>query len=292
MKFQKNLRNSSNSSSEIGNTNQSHPVQISPAKHWIFTWNNYSSIDPDNLLLALTPIAKRWQWQPEVGESGTPHLQGYVEFLKKMRPGGLASSAIHWEKCNNIEASIAYCCKDDTRAGEVVRGGVWPLTKESRAIALDILPRSLLKPWHEEVLNIIGRGLDRRSIYWFWEPCGEVWKSAFAAYLVHWHDAYMVGGKNADMKTAIATHVKNDKKNGGEGLGPPIIVIDVPMDSKDYISYTGIEELKNGTFFSPKYESGMVQVQKPHVFVFANIPPNEERMGKNRFKVTELSLEG
>lgn len=60
--------------------------QESAAKHWCFTWNNPPG--DDNMVY---DIVKEWPttylvFQSEVGEeTGTPHIQGYVEFEKPLR---------------------------------------------------------------------------------------------------------------------------------------------------------------------------------------------------------------
>lgn len=75
-------------------------------------------------------------------------------------------------------------------------------------------------------------------------------------------------------------------KDGGRP--PKIIIIDIPRYNMDYISYGGMEEIKNGCFFSSKYEGGMVLMNSPHVIVFANQPPDEGMMSKDRWKVKLL----
>ena len=98
---------------KFGNTKQ-----ISPAKHWVFTLNNYTK---DNInTICEERSTKRYSFQEEIGESGTPHLQGYLEFITKRRPLSVFKDlGAHWEKCKNVKASIAYTQKADTRAGKL-----------------------------------------------------------------------------------------------------------------------------------------------------------------------------
>lgn len=51
---------------------------------WVFTINNYSSAEED-LVKALAQNCKYAICGREVGESGTPHLQGFLNLKKKMR---------------------------------------------------------------------------------------------------------------------------------------------------------------------------------------------------------------
>jgi len=105
---------SSNSSKgKSGNTRQ-----ISPSKHWVFTLNNHT-LENINEILECSSI-KRYSFQEETGENGTPHLQGYLEFVTKKRPKSIFKNFnAHWEKCRNIKLAIAYTQKDDTRTGKM-----------------------------------------------------------------------------------------------------------------------------------------------------------------------------
>jgi len=93
---------------EIGNTDKSnlnHKV-----RRWFFTWNNYPEFW-ETMLKGLDP--KEYVFGKETGTSGTPHIQGRIEF-KNARSGWAlhkAIPAIHWEKENNKIASEAYCKK-------------------------------------------------------------------------------------------------------------------------------------------------------------------------------------
>ena len=48
----------------------------------------------------------------EVGESGTPHLQGFVYF-KNARVMPKWNKRIHWERAKHIAKAIEYCHKED-----------------------------------------------------------------------------------------------------------------------------------------------------------------------------------
>ena len=145
--------NSSNSSDlKSGNTKQ-----ISPSLHWCFTLNNYARADIDEF--SSNSSVSAYCFQEEVGEKGTPHLQGYVKFEKKVRPKSIFNDTrIHWEKCRNIKASIAYCSKEDTRNGELFYKNV-------------VIPKELklIKPtrdWEIKILNLIKEEPNDRTIMW------------------------------------------------------------------------------------------------------------------------------
>jgi len=56
----------------------------SASKSWVLTLNNYSDEEYGSLK---TGFRKPWDYilGKEIGESGTPHIQGYVKFQKKTK---------------------------------------------------------------------------------------------------------------------------------------------------------------------------------------------------------------
>lgn len=94
-------------------------IFMAQSKYWCFTYNNY--------VLEQIPILEQtlrnagatyYVFGREVGESGTRHLQGYIEFSKRLRLSQLKSlipiPSIHYElrRGNAVQASD-YCKKED-----------------------------------------------------------------------------------------------------------------------------------------------------------------------------------
>ncbi len=104
--------NSSNSSKGSGNTSQ-----IPPSKKWCFTLNNYTESMISSIVPKFQQYCKQAFYSKEVGASGTPHLQGYMELLNKGRPlsGELFKNVpqMHWEKAKGSEEqNLKYITKD------------------------------------------------------------------------------------------------------------------------------------------------------------------------------------
>ncbi len=255
--------------------------RCSQSKFWCFTLNNYNERDMDQMgqdfdLFQCDGIVGK-----EIGDSGTAHLQGYVEFKVKTRPleklGDWASKG-HWEKRKGSkEQNIVYCSKE----GDYKIYG--------KIVVPEVLMKvtyKMLRPEQREIADMFKEKEDPlwgRKIYWFWESEGNWGKSVLATYLVDQCAAIEVSGKASDAKCGIAAYVKENKR------GPPIVIMDVPRTrGADYISYEAIESIKNGRFFSSKYESGMCRFNRPHVICFANEPPRVERMSKDRWVIRNL----
>jgi len=84
--------------------------------NYVFTWNNPDmDAEPPNVWNDV----KYAIWQYEVGESGTPHFQGYVMFTKKFSIKQLVESlphGIHWAPRRGSHAQARdYASKADTR---------------------------------------------------------------------------------------------------------------------------------------------------------------------------------
>lgn len=271
--------NKNSSGSTGGNSNTR---QISPSKNWCFTFNNHtSSIHLKMFHKLCNSSSKRYVFQEEKGDSGTLHLQGFIEFTKKVRPISIFKGypTIHWEKCRNIKASILYCSDPEKRLenGEIWRKGI------KEPYVLKCLHEDQLYAWQKTMLDIVKETCDDdRTIHWLWERKGNVGKSAFCKYLCINHNAIILSGKGTDMYHGVIT--MKDKS----GSYPEIIILDIPRTIQDYVSFAGIENLKNGCFFSGKYEGGMVLMNSPHIICFANSRPDERKFSQDRWRIRRI----
>lgn len=194
---------------------------------------------------------------------------------------------MHVEFANKKEAVIKYCSKVDTSVSDTKWWGEWvnhplrPKPKLREPLPDD--PDDLYE-WQMFVLNLIKQEPDDRAVYWFYEEVGRVGKSALAKHLVMHHDAVYAGGKISDVSYILSQ--RNDVR---------IVVYDIPRTNVDYVSYTGLEQIKNGLLNSPKYESRTLLFNPPHVLCFSNSAPKWESVSLDRWKVyritSELSLE-
>lgn len=253
----------SKSTSSIGNKKQD-----TQSRYWCFTWNNYTEIE--TLQQILNAECTWYIFQEETGENGTPHLQGTVYLQKTQRLTSLKKlcPAIHWEKTRSVKASIEYCTKYQSRTGKVYSKGI------------DI-PRQPKCPevygWQLQVLEILKDEPDNRTIHWFYDEYGGVGKSALTKYLYLKHNAVVVSGKANDM-----FHMLSKAKD------IKVVVIDIPRSANGFISYGGIEAIKNGIVFSGKYDSTTLCFDTPHVICFANEPPDTTKFSEDRWHIVNI----
>lgn len=258
-----------------GNTNIVDPKPAPRFRAWVFTLNNHSDTEVRDLLAYLRKHTKnKFCIQEEIGEEEkTPHLQGVIHFkhprtfdsMKKRLPRA------HLQPCRDWEASIAYCRKP-TFAGAKrwERGIPKPIT--------DPMVGKTLHPYQEKILNLIKKDPDPRKIHWFWEPKGGTGKSVLTKHICMNNNALAVSGKASDIKYAVAQWIAIH----GE---VDVVIIDLPRTNERYVSYQAMEEIKNGLFFTTKYESGMTIFNPPHLIVFANFEPDTDSLSKDRWDV-------
>lgn len=94
------------------------------ARNWTFTLNNYEGL----LDIALFSDCTYSIYQEEVGESGTPHLQGYLQFSCRKRLAFLRDlvglEGAHFEVARGTpEENKVYCSKDEGRLGGPYESG-------------------------------------------------------------------------------------------------------------------------------------------------------------------------
>lgn len=249
--------------------------QISCSKRWCFTLNNYTDEHVKLISSKVPLLCDKYIVGKEIATSGTPHLQGFVRFIEKCRPvSKIPIKQIHWEKALGNDMSQNYCGKD----GQVIlsKGIPKPLVK---------MTRDLLWEKQIEIADMFIKDEDPlfgRNIYWFWEEKGNWGKSVLVTHMIDFMGAMEVSGASADILCGVCTWIEKN------GEAPRIIIFDIPRCNNGHVSYQAIEKLKDGKFFSGKYESGMVRFNRPHILCFANEAPEEYKLSSDRWIIKEL----
>lgn len=269
----------------LGNTSSSSkaPKQVSPSKYWAWTWCNY----PDDWVVQLDQKffgLDGWIGGREIcPDTGTPHIQGYLESDEKIRPLCLnAPKGIHYQKrIKSAEKNIAYCAKDgDFEA----RGTCIPKApKISMNIeAQDIMTFDELYAWAQRLIEKVREGLPTmadREILWKWSEEGQRHKTAAAGYLVYHHNAVILQGAR---KHILAVAMQNPA---------PIYILAIPKIDEGRVSYESLELLKDAIYMSGfgVNATGMVHRKKSWVIVMANFKPETDLNG--RMNVEEVKID-
>lgn len=256
-----------------GNTKISSPR----SRAWCFTLNNYTK--NDITFFTDTLNTAKYAFQEEVGESGTPHLQGLIYFdnARTFAQMKQIHSKAHWEKTKCCKNSLVYCTDISKRApnGNVYIKG-WEIEEP-----LDLLKPEDFKPWHNVFLDILKQKPEKRVIYWIFDPIGDSGKTEIAKYVFNVYKNkcfYCTGGKASDIINQVLEMNNN----------PFLFLMDLPRCIEGKISYNALEQVKNGFVNCGKYKGGTKIFNTPHVFVFANWLPDIHKFSLDRWRIFEM----
>ncbi len=296
---------------------------MSRSTRWCFTINNYTPAD----ITRLCQLETRYLiFGREVGENGTPHLQGYVEFTERKRFNS-AKAAIgptaHLETAKgSAEHNREYCSKD----GNFEEFGEPAIKSKGKRTDWEAL---------HDWLQDLGRTPSKRELirefpglYARYAARLEDIVAAFRppprftevgprpGWQEQLHDRLLEGDEddrciifNVDPvggngKTWFCRYMLQEKPDDVQYLRigkrddlahaidetKSIFLIDVPRGQMEYLQYSILEMLKDRLIFSPKYNSRTkVLTKTPAVCVFSNEEPDMDALTSDRYTVINLS---
>lgn len=270
-------------------------VRNTKSRTWCFTWNNYTEDDVTNIDAWLDSTATTYVVGKEVGENGTPHLQGCMKF-----PNGRSFNAIkkqwgkiHLEECKNWEASIRYCSKVLKEGGDVLSKNIDLSTFQSAGTVAG-RPEYILqwesymektyedvvwKKWQKDILELVLSNPSDRKVYWYYEKEGNVGKSFLTKYLDWKYNAIIANGKQADVFNQYKMYLEEYE------VQPTLAIIDIPRSHQDYVCYSTLEKIKDGLIYSGKYEGGKLRLIPHHLIIFANFEPDVRKLSSDRWEI-------
>lgn len=141
------------------------------------------------------------------------------------------------------------------------------------------LERFTLRPWQQDLLNILEGPVNNRRIYWYWDELGGNGKSWMGTFLARNHGAITISsGKTADI-----AYLYNPTR---------IVVFDISRatteQNMDHINYGVMEDIKNGRLMSSKYMSTVKYFDPPHMVVFSNKPCPHGKFSADRIVEVDL----
>jgi len=269
-----------------GNTDITVPVkkQELQSKHWCFTLNNYTVEQIEKVDQYLNWECNKWIYGFEVGENGTPHLQGYMILNTKKRMTQIKNetglNGIHLEITRNKRTSPSYCAKD----GNYVQEGF--LLHELRPqekwvydkVQEDIPKFEDFYEWQKDAYEMLQEN-SHRNVYWIYDLTGHIGKSSFSKYMMLNLDCLLVNkGKYADIMNMAWMKGKHLRR----------CIIDIPRDNGNMVSYLAIESIKNGVIINTKYETGQRCIPPVNVMILANAYPVTSALSEDRWNIYEI----
>lgn len=243
----------------------------------------YHVVSPEQMsqafsrLKPLYDLCDKYIFGEEYGKTGkTPHIQGACILKYKMRASTISQfflNGVTIRKLKNWAGALEYCRKEGNNIE----------SSEPMPIPPDVM--SVLKPWQQEVYDIYNGVPDHRTIHWWYGP-KNMGKTEMVRFLWFKHDIpFSYGGSCADVMNLAFNNLKNCKA----------FVFCLTRIKKNHISYNALEQLKDGLISNNKYETGCFALpQRPHVFVFANDPPEDDEdeimMSNDKIVVHSIKL--
>lgn len=306
----------------VANEGQVHspPVRKAYAKNWCFTLNNYTPEDVEQLskMVDEAPHCVYVLFGKEVGESGTPHLQGFLSFSAQRRPNQVSacfSANPHLEVARNVGKSISYCKKDGDflefgtcPSGPGVRSDLDAFKDAVKQGTLDLkrireehsevyakYTRFCLEfvqdhypvkdctdhelfDWQKDVKKLLDGEPDPRQIVFLVDEIGNSGKTWFA----HWYTQ-----KN-QLSQVLLPGKKADMAYALDST-IRVLFVDAPRSKQgDFIQYDFLEDVKNGYVFSTKYESRVKRLSAVHVVVNMNEEPDMGKLSRDRYKIIHV----
>jgi hypothetical protein len=299
---------------------------MSRAKRWVFTLNNYTAAEEAQIASLGNDGATYLVYGREVGESGTPHLQGFVIFTAPLRFTTAKSKL--GDRCHiavstaRLPSQAADYCK---KGGDFSEFGELPAEQRGRRTDLDAFFE-----WSDEFAVNNGRAASDIDIARthptirarypriieivrarFVPPPLQLgaprdWQSLLANRLDEDADDRKIiwvvdpaGGvgkswfvrwylTNADDAQFLSIGKRDDIAHAVDE-NKRVFLFDVPRDTLQFLQYPVLEALKNRLLMSTKYNSTVKVLPKtPHIVVFTNEAPDESKMTHDRFEYWDI----
>lgn len=295
-------------------------------KRWCWTLNNYTDAEIAKIDLCGDGDECTYLiYGYEVGDSGTPHLQGFVIFTHSQRleqAKQLISDRCHFEPTGGTSPQAADYCKKD---GNFKESGILPNSQGKRSDwdryedwikSLERLPTrrelcckfpALYSRYSKKCYEIATHHLPPPNLVGDNEPRFG-WQSRLQARI----QAEKFNEREVDFvvnpegkagktwmcqwaisrfseKVQILRIGKRDDLAYSIDETKSIFLLDCPRNQMQFLQYSVLESLKDRMIFSPKYESCLkILSVVPYVAVFCNEEPDVTEMTDDRFNIIRV----
>lgn len=264
------------------------PANTHKARAWFYTLNNYTEEEYQKILDYSQKPKRKYIIGKEVGENGTPHLQGYIRLhgavafttIKNLMPRA------HIEEAKgNDKQNLIYCSKDKNFVTNI-EDFEKDISSQERIMKrlLDKYENVVWRPWQKKVIDILEGPRNSRTINWVYDPKGNSGKSFLTKYIALTKDCVIADGKKENVFNQL-NEICNE-----QNTEVSVVILDIPRYcQQEYtLNYGMLEALKDGVIYSGKYKGGKVFLDEPHVIVFSNSEPEYERFTPDRWNVINI----
>ncbi len=293
-----------------------------------FTVNNWT--EDDWTKVRASPLYSYGIMGKEVGELGTPHLQGFVQLKKRKRSKGAFNQLAayfharpHMGKPDGTaQQNQAYCSKDK----EFVEWGTIKVHGGKRArmdleamklaiqagasweeLALEhTAAHARYHKWGERLRTEIRTRLAKEELKaemmkiklrTWQENCLRKLAAQSPRQVLWVLDSTGEKGKTFLAKWLCvmqdAFYIEGGKKADISYAYDfqRTVVFDLCRSTEEFVNYGTIESFKNGMMFSPKYESAVKVFKAAQVIVFSNWAPDQSKLSADRWDIVDLETD-
>lgn len=293
-------------------------------RRWVFTLNNYTA--EDELKISDFCESDRCVYGivgREVGEGGTPHLQGFLILSSPQRLSFLrtnVSGRAHYEVARGTSQEASdYCEKDndfstygtlpDNQGGrtDIDRFKEWVTNAESRPSQREIareFPGLFLR--YPRLVELVEHLRPQPDLVGPDEQLRD-WQINLNNMLVEdpddrtinfivdeaggqgksWFVRYMLS-KQPDLVQVLSIGKRDDIAYAIDDT-KSIFLFDIPRRSMEFFQYSIVEKLKDRLVFSAKYASKIkILEEQVHVCVFCNERPDMYAMTGDRYNIIDI----
>lgn len=172
------------------------------------------------------------------------------------------------------------------RDWSIVRDGADLLAKsKEQELNREWVDCQTLRYWQAQLLVDLAcfAGNDR-LIHWVVDAEGNQGKSWLAKYLYRknpMETVWLQNGSTKDLMKAVIAKASTLK----------LVMLDLSRTNYDRVNWDVIERVKNGMLMSCKYEVECCMIDSPLLVVFANYPPDYERLSKDRWRTLHIEAD-
>lgn len=248
-------------------------------------------------------LCSEFVFQYEVGEKGMHHYQCAIETKIRKRAktliSDIASLTNHKEFLIQVDRSLdwekakIYCSAEEKRLVDTpVYTNIKPKVTYDEKDILILDDKEKRYPWQNKFMEIFFdedeidyKPCDGRSIHWITDSEGLAGKSTFVKWLHRRYDF------NTKVSFGSATQIRTSVVEKGP---MKMYFIDIPrtlgIDDNLNNTYSALEDTLNGYVETSMHGNPReLLMNPPHVIVFSNGSPNQDKLSLDRWKIYSIN---